>query len=130
MHQCFRLQGAATDASDARRHVEQLCEGLAVEVIETATLLTSEAVTNAFEHGEGPITLDLVRSSDGVRVEVTDESPARPEVAGADLEAVEGRGMLLIEQHARAWGVRSGTSGTAKTVWFTLGNDVDELRDL
>ena len=78
MHQCFRLRGTATDARDARRFVEDFCVGLPAEVIESATLLTSELVTNAFEHGEGPLTLDLVRSNDGLRVEVSDDRPGSP----------------------------------------------------
>ncbi|MFR9799077.1 PAS domain S-box protein [Streptomyces sp. MS06] len=84
-----------------------------------ALLLLSETLTNAVQHGEGPIGLQLRRTATGLTVEVTDRSPRlpRPRLARADEES--GRGLLLVRSMAGSWGVRATDEG--KTTWFTLG---------
>jgi PAS domain S-box-containing protein len=91
----------------------------AEHLVESATLLLSEVVTNAFVH-VGTQVLVLVWSTDeGVRVEVEDAGshvPARRHYVGT---AGTGRGLQLLDELADRWGTVARPTG--KTVWFELG---------
>ena len=85
---------------DARAFVTATleCWGL-VRLRDTVALLTSELVTNALVHTDGPVTLELRRDGGTVRLRVTDADTRPPRVhdgAGPDLEADGGRGMILV----------------------------------
>jgi PAS domain S-box-containing protein len=84
---------------------------------DTALLLTSEIVTNAIRHGQGPINLRLRHVEQELTIEVTDHSTRQPQPhLLATGEA--GRGLILVHALANTWGVRPINNG--KTVWFTL----------
>ena len=86
--------------------------------MQIALLLTSELVTNAVQHGVGPIGVHIAWGERGVRVEVEDQSPEWPSTRAIDREAPNGRGLRMVEGLSSAWGVSAGEAG--KTVWFTL----------
>jgi len=84
-------------------------------------LLTSELVANAVVHGprDGSITLSTSVADGRFEVAVTDESPVHPVVKHSDPLEEGGRGMMLIDLMAAAWGVRK-ENGSAKSVWFQI----------
>lgn len=87
---------------------------------EIAELLTSELVTNALVHTDDDAVLTAVVVPGGLRVEVRDFVPRRPRVRTPDPDDdTHGRGMVLVESLADAWGVRP--HGVGKSVWFELG---------
>ena len=104
---------------DARAFVTATLECWSlVRLRDTVALLTSELVTNALVHTDGPVTLELRRDGGTVRLRVTDADTRPPRVhtgAGPDLEADGGRGMILVEALSSVWGVEP--SGSGKTVW-------------
>ncbi|MFC4498139.1 MULTISPECIES: ATP-binding protein [Streptomyces] len=105
---------------EARRALRELLEGWGRPGrSETAELLTSELVTNALVHTDDDAVLTATVSPDGLRVEVRDSEPGRPRpgTPAAD-EATNGRGLVLVESLADAWGVRTQDAG--KVVWFEL----------
>ncbi|PRY10082.1 ATP-binding SpoIIE family protein phosphatase [Kineococcus rhizosphaerae] len=114
------LPPTATAAARARHLVQESCRlaGIPDETADTATLLVSEAVTNAVVHGRGPVRLVLDVDADRVHLEVSDAAPAAPVRREIDLEAVGGRGLQLIDALASAWGVRADPPG--KTVWLDV----------
>ncbi|WP_329401200.1 ATP-binding protein [Streptomyces melanogenes] len=88
---------------------------------DTAALIVAELAANAVLHGRVPgrdFELRLVLGT-VLRIEVTDTRadrlPHRPEAAGED---EGGRGLLLVEALAKAWGVDGRAPG--KTVWAEL----------
>ncbi|MGP3983587.1 ATP-binding protein [Streptomyces sp. KR80] len=85
----------------------------------TAQLLVSELVTNALRYAAGPVRLSLSFRGDTLHCEVEDTSPDPPVVRGAREEDESGRGLLLVQELARAWGSRDSRVG--KVVWFELG---------
>jgi len=98
------------------------------DTIDSATLLVSEALTNAVVHASPPVSL-VVRSDGDLLVEVHDgdSTPALTSVESAglqslirdpDLEAENGRGLAMIAMLATRWGITAEREG--KTVWFTL----------
>jgi len=70
-----------------------------------AELVVSELVTNAWKHGhgEGPITLNAQLRNGGVRLEVCGAANGEPRVE-TDSDSSSGRGLLLIDGLAQAWG--------------------------
>ncbi|MFG2353322.1 ATP-binding protein [Streptomyces sp. NPDC048521] len=86
---------------------------------EIAELLTSELVTNALVHTDDDAVLTAVVEPDGLRVEVRDFVPRRPEPRGPETDDTHGRGLMLVQSLADAWGVRP--HGVGKSVWFELG---------
>ncbi|MFF9038386.1 ATP-binding protein [Streptomyces sp. NPDC014892] len=86
---------------------------------EIAELLTSELVTNAIIHTDHDAVLTATVSPRGLHVEVRDfvGRRPRPRVAPAD-DSTNGRGLLLVQSLADAWGVRA--HGVGKAVWFDL----------
>jgi anti-sigma regulatory factor (Ser/Thr protein kinase) len=83
-----------------------------------ALLLLSETLTNAVQHGEGPIGLRLCRTATDVTVAVSDHSSHLPQPGLASEDDECGRGLFLVRTLADSWGVRPTDEG--KTTWFTL----------
>ena len=90
--------------------------------LDTLLLLVSEVVTNAVHHGAPPITLSVNLGAGCLHVEVIDHGSGVPEQhEPASLWAEHGRGLLLVEALAAAWGTTPLTDGSgAKKVWFDL----------
>ncbi len=85
---------------------------------EPATLLTSELVTNAVLHARSAVEV-TVRLDDGqLWVGVSDSDTGPPVHKRYGPEAATGRGLLLVERIARAWGTEVSAAG--KIVWFCL----------
>ncbi|MFI1395736.1 SpoIIE family protein phosphatase [Streptomyces sp. NPDC020681] len=81
-------------------------------------LVADEMITNALMHTDGGaiVTVRVLAGPDRrLRVEVEDRSSALPRRREAGESGVSGRGLLLIDRLAEAWGVESRGSG--KCVW-------------
>ncbi|MEW1691486.1 ATP-binding protein [Streptomyces sp. NPDC091265] len=97
------------------------------ELAETAELLASELVTNAYQHSSGPFSLrmrDAGRSR--VRLGVWDTDPRIPApfrwgAQGPAELAERGRGLYLVTLYAESWGaypMRGGLPGQGgKLLW-------------
>ena len=109
-----------TTPAAARRFVRAALESVETDpvVIETAELLTDELVTNAIVHAHCKSYLFIRAVKDLVRVEVTDPDDRLPAMGAPDTEAIDGRGLVIVNGLASAWGVEPTTGG--KTVWFEL----------
>ncbi|RMB81814.1 ATP-binding protein [Streptomyces shenzhenensis] len=87
---------------------------------EIAELLTSELVTNALVHTDEDAVLTAVVGPRGLRVEVRDFVARRPVLRAPSAgDGTHGRGLVLVQSLADAWGVRA--HGVGKSVWFELG---------
>jgi anti-sigma regulatory factor (Ser/Thr protein kinase) len=86
---------------------------------DVAELLTSELVTNALIHTDTDAILTATVSPRGLRVEVRDFVARRPRlrISNSD-DGTHGRGLVLVQSLADAWGVRA--HGVGKVVWFEL----------
>ncbi len=112
----------------ARRLVQAtLREAGLEELAVDAVLLTSEVCENAVLHAGTGFDLELTLADGEVTVAVTDRGPTALEhrravpAASGSRAASHGRGLLLVEQIASAWGTRHDLTG--HQVWFTLGRD-------
>lgn len=113
---------------------EQLCAWRqAGDLCTDAVLLVSELATNAVLHGRGGRMLCGVEllADTQLRVEVHDENREEPHGELGLLpprspapHAESGRGLLLVQQIADAWGVTRSTRTTGNAVWAALRTGV------
>lgn len=104
----------------ARRFTSRICgqAGIPGDLCDSAVLLTSEVVTNAVIHGRSEARLRVIVDDEHVRVEVGDDNSRHPVLQPEDRNALDGRGLRLLDVVASDWGVRDEKIG--KTVWFEL----------
>jgi anti-sigma regulatory factor (Ser/Thr protein kinase) len=126
----FSVPGGKRAAGVARRSVLSSRVEVPGVMRQRLTLLLSELVTNAIQHGgAGPhetIQVRLFSTPKRVRVEVHDPG-ARGEVPTARLEAeTGGYGLLLVDRLADGWGREQSNSG-GSLAWFEL--DVEGLTE-
>ncbi|MGW7264280.1 ATP-binding SpoIIE family protein phosphatase [Streptomyces sp. NPDC054842] len=107
----------------ARQQVRELLHDWACDdQVDSAVLMTSEMVTNVLVHTDGDALLVAQLSGDTgerrLRVEVTDGSDDLPHKRRPGELASSGRGLVLMELLADAWGV--DPRGDGKSIWFEL----------
>jgi anti-sigma regulatory factor (Ser/Thr protein kinase) len=88
------------------------------DIIDAASLLLSELVTNAIVHARTDVEVRLVTDDHMLRAEVSDGDPTMPTARRPSALTDTGRGLQLIEDLANRWGVSGSAVG--KTVWFEL----------
>jgi anti-anti-sigma factor len=124
------LPAELTAPGRARIEVRQAAgDLLEAASLDAAVLLTSELVTNAVIHPSaaeaGPVRLRITCYQEGIRCEISDRGsgfdPARLARRESD---TGGRGLLLVDALARAWGTERSTDDGEERfcVWFELGS--------
>lgn len=118
------LQLPATPRSPARAReaLIRVCSTLSEELVDTASLLVSELVTNAVQHAGGTITLEIGCSSHAVDVAVADQSSTLPVHDDPGAFDLGGRGMQLVSDLATSWGCAPLPEGAGKIVWFRVAD--------
>lgn len=115
--------------ADARQQLRDLLHDWADEdQIDSAVLMLSEMVTNVLVHTDGDALLTAEaagkRGKRRLRVEVTDASDEQPHRRRPGELASSGRGLVLMEVLATAWGV--DPRGEGKSIWFELYEDGED----
>jgi anti-sigma regulatory factor (Ser/Thr protein kinase) len=106
-------------ASEARRFVTSALADVGLnDLVDAASLLTSELVTNAYLHAASGVTVRVTVDAAAVLIEIRDESLRMPMRKRYGPDSTTGRGMLLVEQLSAQWGVTPEPGG--KCVWFVL----------
>jgi anti-sigma regulatory factor (Ser/Thr protein kinase) len=109
--------------TDARRFVRDSLRDQPTEILDAAELLASELATNCVRHARTDFEL-TVHSEGRIRVEVHDTGQGQPRVLSPAPREESGRGLLIVESIADAWGVTPADDG--KAVWFTLSPPASE----
>ncbi|MEU7054653.1 SpoIIE family protein phosphatase [Streptomyces sp. NPDC046197] len=107
----------------ARQQLRQLLhDWYSPDQVDSAVLLLSELLTNVLVHTDAEALLVAEVRGEGderrMRVEVTDNCDDLPHRRRPGELASSGRGLLLIELLADAWGV--DPQGRGKSIWFEL----------
>ncbi|WP_328549913.1 ATP-binding protein [Streptomyces sp. NBC_00366] len=118
----FTVAAAVEAVPFARRQVTVLVGKLGFsisdETVETVKLLASEVIANAILYSSAPCEVAVTRTDERLRVEVTDTDPSLPSAIEAGPDDERGRGLLLVDALADAWGVQPECPG--KTTWFEI----------
>ncbi|MEU7196323.1 ATP-binding protein [Streptomyces xinghaiensis] len=122
----WRLPRHARSVSRARTLLREQARSwqLPDETVETAVLLLSELVTNAYRHARTSpgreISIRCVAEESALRVEVSDAGDEMPRLREAAETDEAGRGLALVNALADWWGAHRRPCGIGKTVWFEL----------
>lgn len=88
-----------------------------VDLLDTASLLVTELVTNSVLHARTDVVV-TVHFDDRLRIEVADADARAPQSRPHRLEAATGRGLQLVDMLATRWGCDLRENG--KSVWCEL----------
>ncbi|MGW3726889.1 ATP-binding protein [Streptomyces sp. NPDC000851] len=122
----WRLPRHARSVSRARALFREQAASweLPTDVTDTAELLLSELMTNAYRHAKVPAGREIwarcVVSEGRLRITVTDANNTLPSPASACLDDESGRGLALVAGLADDWGAQKRDCGIGKEVWFEL----------
>ncbi|WP_322778479.1 SpoIIE family protein phosphatase [Frankia sp. Cas4] len=114
-HASWEIPADPTVVSTMRAAVtRQLTAWGLAEAAFTTELVVSELITNAIRHATGPIQVRLLHDHTLI-CEVSDASGTSPRLRRASTTDEGGRGLFLIAQLTRRWGVRYTSNG--KVIW-------------
>ncbi|GGW25216.1 ATP-binding protein [Streptomyces alanosinicus] len=118
----FKVAADVQAVGPARRLVREVVESLGLgqqaPSSDDLELLAGELIANAVVHTEAPCVVCLQWTGRRVRVEVTDADVREAEAKAPPPCAEHGRGLLLVDMLAAAWGSQPCPAG--KTTWFEL----------
>ncbi|MFG2021123.1 ATP-binding protein [Actinomadura geliboluensis] len=88
-------------------------------------LVASELVTNALQHAtsatDDDVILRLSRTEDdALWMEVQDAACSLPHMLAADTSSETGRGLFIVDQYARCWGIRALADNAGKVVFAVI----------
>lgn len=117
--------------AEARNQLQVLLyDWTSEDQVDAAVLMLSEMLTNVLVHTDGDAVLVAECSGERgerlLRVEVADNSDALPHRRKPGELASSGRGLVLLEMLAGAWGV--DPRGEGKSIWFELREDAPPPR--
>ncbi|MFF4603748.1 SpoIIE family protein phosphatase [Streptomyces sp. NPDC001339] len=115
--------------AEARRQIRDVLHDWAdPDQVDSAVLMVSEMVTNVLMHTDGDALLVAeisgARGARRIRVDVSDSSDELPHRRSPGELASSGRGLVLLELLAGAWGV--DPRGDGKSTWFELYEDAGD----
>lgn len=111
--------GVPEAVAAARRFVaETLTSWGEKHLVWDGALIVSELATNAVIHGGSPFRASLERVTDVVRIAVEDVGPGLPQSRSMLDDALDGRGVAIVEELAHRWGCVPTDRG--KVFWAEL----------
>jgi len=114
------LPRALTSAADARRFVSRTVqEWELAALLDDAVLVASELATNAVTHAKSTCQIRLSLHPTSLRIDVVDTGAGTPEPQPESATEEHGRGLVLIDAVATAWGLEQ-IPGDGKVVWAEL----------
>jgi anti-sigma regulatory factor (Ser/Thr protein kinase) len=90
-------------------------------VRDSVELAVSELATNVVRHAHTDFDLEVRVVDRNVRVEVADESHARPEIQEHSTSDSHGRGLQIVRGLSDSFGI-DWRPGDGKTIWFEINN--------
>ncbi|MER6548311.1 ATP-binding protein [Streptomyces sp. NPDC001250] len=118
----FKVAADVQAVGPARRLVREVVESLGLGQQASSSddleLLTGELIANAVVHTKAPCVVCIRWTGRRVRVEVTDADVREVEAKAPPPCDEHGRGLLLVDVLAAAWGSHPCPAG--KTTWFEL----------
>ncbi|HEY8302461.1 MAG TPA: ATP-binding protein [Jatrophihabitans sp.] len=107
---------------EARGFVRERLPELGEDVLDDVTLIVSELVSNAVQHGQPDIVLRMIVEPLSIDVSVLDHGTTVPsrDVQVPMETATSGRGLSIVDRLASDWGVLPLEPGRGKHVWARL----------
>ncbi|WP_084337273.1 ATP-binding protein [Actinomadura oligospora] len=119
------LPHAPSSVAVARRRLgsELAASGVDPSVVDDASVIVSELISNALRHARplpsGQVRVSWIRRGDLIEIAVSDGgATTEPRRGPGTLSSLGGRGLGIVETLAEGWGVRHEDGAT--TVWARL----------
>jgi len=120
MRRARRFANEAAAVTAARRFATTTLADQPRETTETIELLVSELASNCVRHTDSDFEIAIERDGATIRVAATDWGAGTPTKRSPSPTDPSGRGLMMIDLLASAWGVSYERGrGAGKTVWFT-----------
>ncbi|GII79485.1 hypothetical protein Sru01_44670 [Sphaerisporangium rufum] len=115
---CWDLPPDAAIVAKARGMVNEtlLCWGLRA-LADDVVLAVGELLANAITYGEPPVRLAIAVEGAELCVQVTDHGAERPRHLDLGVDAVHGRGLVIVAALAHRTGVTPFPGAAGKAVW-------------
>ncbi|TDC62003.1 ATP-binding protein [Actinomadura sp. GC306] len=116
----FEFTGDGDGGRRARRTVRERAAKVVADetLLDDIELMAAEGVTNAILHGTGIIAVTVATDGRRLRVDITDDGPARDDSAGAEPRLDHGRGLTVIDALADEWSFEQSPHRTR--LWFLI----------
>ncbi|MEU3643293.1 ATP-binding protein [Lentzea sp. NPDC034063] len=116
----LELDRDVTDLGRIRRWTEAALPGVHQDELVDVLLVVTELVSNVYDHARFPARLRLRKSTKPcmVTISVEDASSTSPVLRPATPDSVRSRGLVIVNQLAKQWGVVQRTVG--KSVWALI----------
>ena len=118
------ISAELTELAKVRHWVRTVLRGFPANVVSTAVMVVDELTSNALRHGRAPYHVRLLPGAAKLRIEVDDS--CRESARRRTPDDHGGRGLLLVDRCAAAWGQLRRPSG--KTLWAELTTDPGPAR--
>lgn len=132
-HQSFvaRIPSVLPAVADVRRRLQQqlliwACPKNTDLVVLVAHELVANAVRHGCRHAREEVRLVVHRMGNRLLITVEDPSPAVPPPRPVTDDALDGRGLPLIDAVAASWGYRLNEGGVGKKVWCLVITDASQ----
>ncbi len=112
--------GRASSVRAARHYAVNVLGDVPDFVAESVAIAVSELATNCVLHADTEFTVDVDRTTDRIRVEVSDLGGGVPTVRTPAATDLSGRGLLLVRELSDEWGVNTSGEQPGKSVWFSI----------
>lgn len=91
------------------------------DLVDPVRLLLTELLTNAIEHTNGTRVDTRLSHNEGIlEIEVSDLGDGRARLKKPDEQQENGRGLMIVDTLALAWGTRPRSGNKGKSTWCTL----------
>lgn len=118
-HRTRLFLGVPSEVCSVRRFVaDVLTEWRYDDLLSDGVLVASELATNVVLHAGSPFRVSVARTGLAVTIAVEDGGTGRPSIGRSAQDAVDGRGVLIVDAISRAWGTQDKVAG--KVVWAEL----------
>jgi anti-sigma regulatory factor (Ser/Thr protein kinase) len=116
----LELDRAGADLGRIRRWTEAVLPGVHQDELVDVLLVVTELVSNVYDHARFPARLRLRKSAEPctVTISVEDASSANPVLRPVSPDSVRSRGLVIVNQLAKRWGVVQRRVG--KSVWALI----------
>jgi anti-sigma regulatory factor (Ser/Thr protein kinase) len=116
----LELLETVPDTGKVRRWAQSVLSTLHEDDLLDVLLVITELVSNVYDHGRFPARVKLRRSAKPCEVSIVSEdaSAAAPQLRPSSPDSVRGRGLVMVDQLSKKWGVARRAVG--KCVWAVV----------
>lgn len=113
----LELVGTAPETAKVRRWAQSVLSNLHEDDLLDVLLVITELAANVYDHARFPARLKLRMSVEPCFVSIVaeDASPVSPQLRPSVPDSIRGRGLVLVNQLSKQWGVMRRAAG--KSVW-------------